>query len=85
MPRLDREAPDFQLLGVQSRHGRRRLRSAVAHLSHVQLPNANGHRAVLYALTAFRPAMKAAEETLTTLRQAGHQRGLLGRIQTRAE
>ncbi len=46
---------------------------------------AMGYRAVLYPLTAFRSAMKAAEETLCELRSAGHQRGLLGRMQTRAE
>lgn len=44
-----------------------------------------GYRAVLYPLTAFRAAMKAAEEALTTLRDAGSQRGTLGRMQTRAE
>jgi methylisocitrate lyase len=44
-----------------------------------------GYRAVLYPLTAFRAAMKAAEETLTALRDQGTQRGLLDRMQTRAE
>jgi methylisocitrate lyase len=46
---------------------------------------AMGYRAVLYPLTAFRAAMKAAEETLRTLRGAGTQRGELGRMQSRAE
>ena len=44
-----------------------------------------GYRAVLYPLTAFRAAMKAAEETLIYLRDHGTQRDLLGRMQTRAE
>jgi methylisocitrate lyase len=44
-----------------------------------------GYRAVLYPLTAFRAAMKAAEETLTYLSEQGTQRELLGRMQTRAE
>ncbi|MBX6312629.1 MAG: methylisocitrate lyase [Isosphaeraceae bacterium] len=44
-----------------------------------------GYRAVLYPLTAFRAAMKAAEETLRDLRDAGTQRGRLDRMQTRAE
>jgi len=46
---------------------------------------AMGYRAVLYPLTAFRSAMKAAEETLIELRKVGHQRGSLVRMQTRAE
>ncbi len=44
-----------------------------------------GYRAVLYPLTAFRAAMKAAEETLMALRDHGTQRGQLDRMQTRAE
>jgi methylisocitrate lyase len=44
-----------------------------------------GYRAVLYPLTAFRAAMKAAEETLIELRERGTQRGWLDRMQTRAE
>ncbi len=44
-----------------------------------------GYRAVLYPLTAFRAAMKAAEETLIALRDRGTQRGQIGRMQTRAE
>ena len=44
-----------------------------------------GYRAVLYPLTAFRAAMRAAEETLTQLRDHGTQRDILGRMQTRAE
>jgi methylisocitrate lyase len=46
---------------------------------------AMGYRAVLYPLTAFRAAMKAAEETLAHLRDHGSQRDMLGRMQTRAE
>jgi methylisocitrate lyase len=44
-----------------------------------------GYRAVLYPLTAFRAAMRAAEDTLRLLRDAGSQRGALDRMQTRAE
>jgi methylisocitrate lyase len=44
-----------------------------------------GYRAVLYPLTAFRAAMKAAEETLIHLRDHGNQRDILGKMQTRAE
>jgi methylisocitrate lyase len=44
-----------------------------------------GYRAVLYPLTAFRAAMKAAEQTLIHLRDQGTQRDLLDRMQTRAE
>ena len=44
-----------------------------------------GYRAVLYPLTAFRAAMKAAEETLIALRDHGTQRGQIDRMQTRAE
>lgn len=42
-----------------------------------------GYRAVLYPLTAFRAAMHAAEQTLTTLREQGTQQPLLDRMQTR--
>ncbi len=44
-----------------------------------------GYRAVLYPLTAFRAAMKAAEDALIYLRDHGTQRDLLGKMQTRAE
>jgi methylisocitrate lyase len=44
-----------------------------------------GYRAVLYPLTAFRSAMKAAEETLIALRDTGTQRAEIGRMQSRAE
>lgn len=46
---------------------------------------AMGYRMVLYPLTAFRAAMKAAEETLRTLRDAGHQRDAVPGMMTRAE
>jgi methylisocitrate lyase len=46
---------------------------------------AMGYRMVLYPLTAFRSAMKAAEETLRLLKDAGHQRDALPRMMTRAE
>jgi methylisocitrate lyase len=44
-----------------------------------------GYRAVLYPLTAFRVAMRAAEQALTELRDHGTQREFLDRMQTRAE
>ncbi len=44
-----------------------------------------GYRAVLYPLSAFRAASRAAEETLRELRDRGTQRHLLGTMQTRAE
>jgi methylisocitrate lyase len=44
-----------------------------------------GYRAVLYPLTPFRTAMRAAEQTLIELRDRGTQRGLLDRMQSRAE
>ncbi len=44
-----------------------------------------GYKMVLYPLTAFRSAMKAAEETLRQLQTAGHQRDSLPRMLTRAE
>ena len=43
-----------------------------------------GYKAVLYPLTAFRAAMHAAEAILTELRQVGHQRDWLSRMQSRA-
>ena len=47
--------------------------------------SALGYRAVLFPLTPFRAAMKAAEETLRALRNSGTQRERLDRMQTRAE
>lgn len=44
-----------------------------------------GYAMVLFPLTAFRVAMKAAEDALRTLHADGHQRSLLARMQTRAE
>ncbi len=44
-----------------------------------------GYRAALYPLTAFRVAMKAAEEALGELFHQQTQRGLIPRMQTRAE
>ena len=46
---------------------------------------AMGYRGVLYPLTAFRAAMHAAGTALAELRDLGTQRGLLDRMQTRAE
>jgi methylisocitrate lyase len=44
-----------------------------------------GYRLVLFPLTAFRSAMKAAEETLADLYRAGHQRESVPRMLTRQE
>ena len=44
-----------------------------------------GYRVVLYPLTAFRAAMRAAEEVLAELAATGTQRGSLPRMMTRAE
>jgi methylisocitrate lyase len=44
-----------------------------------------GYRAAIYPLTAFRAAMRAAEETLKSLKEHGTQRDLIDRMQTRAE
>lgn len=44
-----------------------------------------GYKLVLYPLTVFRVAMKAAEETLADLHRSGHQRASLPRMMTRAE
>jgi methylisocitrate lyase len=46
---------------------------------------AMGYKMVLYPLTAFRAAMRAAAETLVLLRDCGHQRDVLPRMMTRAE
>jgi methylisocitrate lyase len=44
-----------------------------------------GYRAVLYPLTAFRSAMKAAYDTLAELKNRGTQEGRIATMQTRAE
>jgi methylisocitrate lyase len=44
-----------------------------------------GYKAAIYPLTAFRAAMRAAEEVLKTLLEQGTQRERLDRMQTRAE
>jgi methylisocitrate lyase len=44
-----------------------------------------GYRLVLFPLTAFRVAMKAAEDTLAELTRLGHQRESISRMMTRAE
>jgi len=44
-----------------------------------------GYRLVLFPLTAFRSAMKAAWETLADLHQAGQQKNSLPKMLTRAE
>src|SRR4051812_32649660 len=45
----------------------------------------SGYRMVLYPVTALRAALKAAQETLAGILQAGHQRDLIGRMMTRKE
>jgi methylisocitrate lyase len=44
-----------------------------------------GYRIVLYPLTAFRTAIKAAQDTLAEIRAKGHQRDRLPHMLTRAE
>lgn len=44
-----------------------------------------GYRMVLYPLTAFRAALKAAEDTLKAVRDQGHQRDVLSKMLTRKE
>ncbi|MBI3410716.1 MAG: methylisocitrate lyase [Planctomycetes bacterium] len=44
-----------------------------------------GYRMVLFPLTAFRSALKAAQETLTDIMKKGHQRERLSGMLTRAE
>ena len=44
-----------------------------------------GYRMVIFPMTVFRVAMKAAEKCLGDLRRRGTQRGWQGRMQTRAE
>ncbi len=44
-----------------------------------------GFRAVIYPLTAFRAAMRAAERVLETLHERGTQQDLLGEMQSRAD
>ncbi|HXD87977.1 MAG TPA: methylisocitrate lyase [Urbifossiella sp.] len=46
---------------------------------------AMGYRLILFPLTAFRAAMKAAEETLRELMRSGHQKAMLPRMQSRGE
>ncbi len=44
-----------------------------------------GYRLVLFPLTAFRAALRAARETLTAVHEQGHQRDRLPQMLTRAE
>ena len=44
-----------------------------------------GYRMALFPVTAFRSALKAAEETLTAIQKVGHQRDRLPSMLTRAE
>ncbi len=76
--RFAKELPGIPLLANMTEFGRGPLLdfSTLAEM---------GYRAVLYPLTAFRVAMKAAEETLNALRDTGSQRDHLHRMLTRAE
>jgi methylisocitrate lyase len=51
----------------------------------VKTLGALGYRLVLFPLTAFRSALKAAQDTLTALARDGHQRSALPTMLTRAE
>ncbi len=44
-----------------------------------------GYKAAIYPLTAFRAAMRSAEQVLETLQAHGTQRDLVGRMQSRTE
>lgn len=44
-----------------------------------------GYKMILFPLTAFRSAMRAAEETLMSLKEQGHQRDKIAGMLTRAE
>ncbi len=44
-----------------------------------------GYRMTLFPVTAFRSALKAAQETLAAIKTEGHQRGRLSSMLTRAE
>ena len=44
-----------------------------------------GYRLILFPLTAFRVAMRAAEQALAELARLGHQRESIPRMMTRAE
>ena len=44
-----------------------------------------GYRLVIYPVTAFRVALRAAEQTLADIRQRGHQRDRIPQMLTRAE
>jgi methylisocitrate lyase len=44
-----------------------------------------GYKLILFPLSAFRSALKAAEQTLDAIRTNGHQRGVLDTMLTRAE
>jgi len=72
------EGIDAPLLANMTEFGRGPL-LGLAELS------ALGYRAVLFPLSPFRAAMKAAEEVLRTLLDSGTQRDELDRMQTRAE
>ncbi len=47
--------------------------------------SAMGYRMVLYPVSTFRAAMRAAEQTLRSIREQGHQRDRLPHMLTRAE
>jgi methylisocitrate lyase len=51
----------------------------------VESLSAMGYRMVIFPVTTFRAAMRAAEETLRAIREKGHQRDRLPHMLTRAE
>jgi methylisocitrate lyase len=75
--RFAREAP-VPLLANMTEFGRS------PNLSATELGDL-GYKLILYPLTAFRAAMKAAEETLINLMKNGHQRDSIPAMLTRAE
>ena len=72
------QAMDAPLLANMTEFGRSPL------LSFEELAGL-GYKVVIYPLTAFRAAMRAAEEVLKSLRDHGTQQGLLEQMQNRAE
>jgi methylisocitrate lyase len=72
------QAVDAPLLANMTEFGRSPL------LSFEELAGL-GYKAVIYPLTAFRAAMRAAEDVLKSLRDHGTQQGLLEHMQSRAD
>jgi methylisocitrate lyase len=76
--RFAQALPDAILLANMTEFGK-------SPLLNVQTLGQMGYRLVLFPLTAFRVAMKAAEETLRDLHTTGTQKASLTRMQTRLE